>query len=68
MRTSRYTPAGLQTWTPRNGLTAIVILAAASFGASSAGCTPRVALEAHEVRVKVDRELDDLFAKNPELF
>lgn len=45
-------------------------------------CTPRVALEApkepitinmnvkieHEVRVKVDRELEDLISKNPELF
>lgn len=46
------------------------------------GCQPRVALEApkdpividlnvrieHEVRVKVDRELETLFDENPELF
>lgn len=45
-------------------------------------CQPRVALEApkepivinlnvkieHEVRVKVDRELEDVFEQNPELF
>ena len=47
-----------------------------------AACEPRVTVEVpkdpivvnlnvkieHEVRVKVDRELDDLFEKNPELF
>jgi YnbE-like lipoprotein len=45
-------------------------------------CQPRVALEApkdpivinlnvkieHEVRVKIDRELEDVFEQNPELF
>lgn len=55
------------------GMAAIVLLAA---------CTPRIAVEApkepivvnvnvkiqHEVRVKVDRELDTLFKQNPELF
>ncbi|TVR99072.1 MAG: YnbE family lipoprotein [Rhodospirillales bacterium] len=48
----------------------------------SGGCQPRVMLEApkdpividlnvrieHEVRVKVDRELETLFDENPELF
>lgn len=48
----------------------------------SIACTPRVALEApkepitinmnvkieHEVRIKVDRELEDLISNNPELF
>ena len=47
-----------------------------------AACEPKIAVEApkepivvnlnvkieHEVRVKVDRELDDLFENNPELF
>ena len=46
------------------------------------GCTPRVAIEApkepitinmnikieHEIRVKVDKDLDQLFAENDELF
>ncbi len=49
---------------------------------SLAGCTHRVAVEAprepitinmnvkieHEIRVKVDRELEDLFAENEEIF
>ena len=57
---------------------AIVCLA----GIVMTACQPRVALEApkdpivinlnvkieHEVRVKVDRELEDVFEKNPELF
>lgn len=47
-----------------------------------AGCQPTVKIEApdrpieinlnvkieHEIRIKVDRELDDLLASNPELF
>ncbi len=51
-------------------------------GALLAGCQPKVRVEApkepitinlnvkieHEVRVKVDRELDELFEDNPELF
>jgi hypothetical protein len=51
-------------------------------GIVTAACQPRVALEApkdpivinlnvkveHEVRIKVDRELEEAFEKNPELF
>jgi hypothetical protein len=51
-------------------------------GIVTAACQPRVALEApkdpivinlnvkveHEVRVKIDKELEDVFEKNPELF
>lgn len=51
-------------------------------GMLMAACQPRVALEApkdpivinlnvkveHEVRVKIDKELEDVFEKNPELF
>jgi hypothetical protein len=51
-------------------------------GIITAACQPRVALEApkdpivinlnvkveHEVRVKIDKELEDVFEKNPELF
>lgn len=51
-------------------------------GVSLAACQPTVKIEApdrpieinlnvkieHEIRVKVDRELDDLLASNPELF
>jgi len=62
-------------------LTARVALAAA-IAAILTACTPRVTVEApkepitinmnvkieHEVRVKVDSELDDLFNKKPELF
>ncbi|PCJ68528.1 MAG: hypothetical protein COA62_15355 [Rhodobiaceae bacterium] len=56
----------------------VVILA----GCVLAGCQPTVKIEApdrpieinlnvkieHEIRVKVDRDLDDLLASNPELF
>ena len=50
--------------------------------ATVAGCTPRVAIEApkepitinmnikieHEIRVKVDKDLDQLFSENDEIF
>jgi len=56
----------------------VVVLA----GCTLAACQPTVKIEApdrpieinlnvkieHEIRVKVDRELDDLLASNPELF
>ncbi|MCW5698505.1 MAG: YnbE family lipoprotein [Rhodospirillales bacterium] len=59
-----------------------ILLAGLPLAFLTAACTPRVAVEApkepitinmnvkieHEVRIKVDRELDDLFNKNPELF
>lgn len=62
-------------------ITAAVLLIAAS-ALLQAGCHPRVAVEApkdpivinlnvkieHEVRVKVDRELENVFDENPELF
>lgn len=58
------------------------VVLAALMAATGTACTPRVAVEVpkepitinmnvkieHEVRIKVDRELDDLFNKNPELF
>lgn len=58
------------------------VVIAALMAAISTACTPRVAVEVpkepitinmnvkieHEVRIKVDRELDDLFKKNPELY
>ncbi len=58
------------------------VLRVALIAATLAACAPRVAVEApkepitinlnvkieHEVRVKIDRELDDLFNKKPELF
>lgn len=58
------------------------LAALAAMALLGAACTPRVALEApkepitinmnvkieHEVRVKVDRELEDLISNNPELF
>lgn len=57
----------------------IPMLAAMALGAA---CTPKVQVEApkepivinmnvkieHEIRIKVDRELDELFEKNEELF
>jgi hypothetical protein len=59
-------------------------LAAAAFAALtwSAGCTPKVMLEApkepivinmnvkidHEIRVKLDKDLDQAMAENPEVF
>jgi hypothetical protein len=59
-----------------------VIAVAGLAGIVTAACQPRVALEApkdpivinlnvkveHEVRIKVDRELEEAFEKNPELF
>jgi hypothetical protein len=58
------------------------VVVAGLVGTAAAACQPRVALEApkdpivinlnvkveHEVRIKVDRELEDVFEKNPELF
>ena len=63
-----------------NALSALVALA--SILVSAAGCTPTVAVEApkepitinlnvkieHEIRVKVDDELDELFDKDDEIF
>jgi hypothetical protein len=57
-------------------------LAGAGIALSMAGCTPTVQLAApdkpitinlnvkidQEVRVRIDRELEDLIAKNPDLF
>lgn len=61
-----------------------LVVAAVVSGAAAviAGCEPRVTVEPpkdpivvnlnvkieHELRVKVDRELEDLFENNPELF
>ena len=59
-----------------------VMAVAGLAGIVTAACQPRVALEApkdpivinlnvkieHEVLVKVDRELEDVFERNPELF
>jgi hypothetical protein len=66
---------------PRPALAGTLIAAAAAVIAVTA-CEPRVTVEPpkepitinvnvkidHEVRVKVDKELDDLFDKKPELF
>ncbi len=65
-----------------NRFALVAAAGACAGGLGLAACQPRVAVEApkepivvnlnvkieHEVKVKVDRELDDLFEKNPELF
>ena len=67
-----------QAWARRAG--SVVLAGAFAFGA--AACTPTVKVQApdkpieinlnvkieQEIRIKVDRELDDLFANNPDLF
>lgn len=59
-----------------------VVIGSVLMGAALAACQPTVKIEApdkpieinlnvkieQEIRVKVDRELDDLLASNPELF
>jgi hypothetical protein len=59
-----------------------VMVVAGLAGIVTAACQPRVALEApkdpivinlnvkieHEVHIKVDKELEEIFEKNPELF
>jgi YnbE-like lipoprotein len=63
-------------------LVGILLLGIPLASAWLAACTPKVQVEApdkpitinlnvkidHEVRVKVDRELDDAYRENPELF
>jgi hypothetical protein len=75
LRTSRF-------GTPRFGNSILSGVAALLALASSAGCTPKVAVEApkepitinmnikieHEIRVKVDKELDNAFDKNSDIF
>jgi YnbE-like lipoprotein len=65
-------------FSPASGLAA----GAVALAATAAACTPTVKLQApdkpivinlnvkidQEVRVKIDRDLEDLIAKNPDLF
>lgn len=78
MRRRRWWAGMASTAVPTISPLAILVLAAAGLP----GCQPRVAVEApkdpivinlnvkieHEVRVKVDRELESVFDENPELF
>jgi hypothetical protein len=64
------------------GMKRCTLVALALAVAGLAGCAPRVALEApkepivinlnvkieHEIRVKVDKDLDNLFAENQDIF
>ena len=82
MKMTRYTRTGSQPPIPQPDVFVRGTLAAIVLAVTSVACTPRVAVEPpkepivinmnvkiqHEVRVKVDHELDDLFAKKPELF
>ncbi|MGH7288511.1 MAG: YnbE family lipoprotein [Myxococcota bacterium] len=75
LRTSRFGTPRFGNWT-LCGVAALLALA------SSVGCTPKVAVEApkepitinmnikieHEIRVKVDKELDQAFDKNSDIF
>lgn len=75
LRTSRF-------GTPRFGNSILCGVAALLALASSVGCTPKVQVEApkepitinmnikieHEIRVKVDKELDQAFDKNSDIF
>ena len=68
--------------TPRFGSPILCGVGAAFARAASVACTPKVQVEApkepitinmnikieHEIRVKVDKELDQLIDKNEELF
>lgn len=77
-----YRPAARGTLTRSIGPASIAVVSVLGMAIVSGGCQPRVMLEApkdpividlnvrieHEVRVKVDRELETLFDENPELF
>ncbi len=73
---------GFETLGPRPLMRAGTPLLAAGFALAAAACSPTVKVQApdkpieinlnvkieQEVRIKVDRELDDLIANNPDLF
>lgn len=66
----------------RRGMIRALPVCAGLLGLAVAACTPTVKVQApdkpieinlnvkieQEIRIKVDRELDDLFANNPDLF